>query len=706
MPTLNFTVDSALLEELGERLVGKPYIALAELVKNGYDADAKSVTIELDLKEERIVVEDFGHGMTLEEFENFWMRIGSTHKRGKLSRNLKRVLTGSKGVGRLAVQYLARELTLYTTSEKDLNTQIKAWIKWDDAIKAGDLTDAIVNYQIITSDTEFKQGTKILLSELRQTWDKVQIQNLARQIWQLEPPFKSKFFTGDVEKEFKINFTSSEKEIVAAFEKQLKAILKIWYAKIVGVNEKGTITFSLQFSGEDQITHTHTIPDCELENGEFEIRIYHLRQRQPHGITVGDARDYLNEFGGIYVYDGGFQLPYYGNKTNDWLKLERDHSHRLSKSPLLSEEIQKDIQEAMTFLPTTSRTLGVVSVNTSIEPKLDILITRDRLQENNTYKNLQDIIRYTIDYYALHEKIRKTKLGELVTDIEKPKYKKIEEVLDKYKSEIKKETYENLQKELFNVAEEIQTESEEIAKRVSIVGALSTAGITSLAYQHETKHQHTTLKKLIIDLDKIIEGIENYELRSSLIKINKELKAWLERMTNTNDLFAYLSDNENLTERNRYSVKAVIEDVIDQIKTLKGDVEINTSKIQYVLLPKASLAEWSSIFQNVFINAFNALIESEKKQIQVSVRKQGKEHELLIQDKGHGVDLENSQKLFEPFIREIKLSKEMQALGYGGTGLGLTIVKIIAHNIGCTVSFVEPEQGFNTAFSLKWSERI
>ena len=40
-----FTVDSALLSELGERLVGQPQIALAELVKNSYDADATKVKI-------------------------------------------------------------------------------------------------------------------------------------------------------------------------------------------------------------------------------------------------------------------------------------------------------------------------------------------------------------------------------------------------------------------------------------------------------------------------------------------------------------------------------------------------------------------------------------------------------------------------------------------------------------------------------------
>ena len=45
--SINFTVDSELLRELGERLVGRQYIALAELVKNSYDADASRVEIRI-----------------------------------------------------------------------------------------------------------------------------------------------------------------------------------------------------------------------------------------------------------------------------------------------------------------------------------------------------------------------------------------------------------------------------------------------------------------------------------------------------------------------------------------------------------------------------------------------------------------------------------------------------------------------------------
>jgi hypothetical protein len=44
MAKLVFTVDSALLSELGEKLVETPHIALVELVKNAYDADAQHVS--------------------------------------------------------------------------------------------------------------------------------------------------------------------------------------------------------------------------------------------------------------------------------------------------------------------------------------------------------------------------------------------------------------------------------------------------------------------------------------------------------------------------------------------------------------------------------------------------------------------------------------------------------------------------------------
>lgn len=64
--TAHFHISAALFEELGERLVSKPEIALAELIKNSYDADASYC--EVQIGDHAIVVSDDGHGLTEEEF--------------------------------------------------------------------------------------------------------------------------------------------------------------------------------------------------------------------------------------------------------------------------------------------------------------------------------------------------------------------------------------------------------------------------------------------------------------------------------------------------------------------------------------------------------------------------------------------------------------------------------------------------------------
>ena len=144
MPTLQFSVDSALLRELGERLVGQPHIALAELIKNSYDADAAAV--EVRITPDQIEVADNGQGMNLSEFKRFWMRIGSTHKGAqRRSRKLHRPLTGQKGIGRLAAQFLGSGLTLITASDRG-GRELRARVDWAKAVRAGELTRAEAKY--------------------------------------------------------------------------------------------------------------------------------------------------------------------------------------------------------------------------------------------------------------------------------------------------------------------------------------------------------------------------------------------------------------------------------------------------------------------------------------------------------------------------------------------------------------------------------
>src|SRR2546428_829863 len=112
----SFTVDSALLGELGEKLVSTVHVALAELVKNGYDADAKLITVQIlpvDGKAPRVIITDDGTGMTLEQVRQYWMKIGTVNKVADPQTLLYgRLKTGSKGIGRFACRRLGLKLRL------------------------------------------------------------------------------------------------------------------------------------------------------------------------------------------------------------------------------------------------------------------------------------------------------------------------------------------------------------------------------------------------------------------------------------------------------------------------------------------------------------------------------------------------------------------------------------------------------------------
>lgn len=246
-----------MLRELGERLIGRSEIALAELVKNSYDADARRCRVEIHV--DRIVVEDDGSGMTLDEFRRFWMRVGTTHKQALAkSRTLGRPLTGSKGVGRLAVQFLAEDIEILTRAPGE-GRYLQVKVDWNKAVSAGDLTQAQAEFRLVEGNHLFpgrsQHGTRIVLGGLKQSWGSIdQARALAQQLWMLQPPFGPEANDRNP-KAFSLDFVSGYPGLEEAFRRQMGSVLENWEARLIGRVRDGrrtnTRNITLEFRNGD-----------------------------------------------------------------------------------------------------------------------------------------------------------------------------------------------------------------------------------------------------------------------------------------------------------------------------------------------------------------------------------------------------------------------------------------------------------------------
>src|SRR3954454_24821360 len=82
--TFRFTFNGNLIAELGEESISNPAVAIAELIKNAYDAGSTHVSLDFqDITKHntRIVIADDGVGMSLTDIKERFMEVGSPHKK-------------------------------------------------------------------------------------------------------------------------------------------------------------------------------------------------------------------------------------------------------------------------------------------------------------------------------------------------------------------------------------------------------------------------------------------------------------------------------------------------------------------------------------------------------------------------------------------------------------------------------------------------
>jgi HSP90 family molecular chaperone len=188
---LHFKTNIQLKSIIGKDLINDDNIAILELVKNSFDADAKKVEVQyfnlknnddkttqsFSVSSSRLIIKDDGVGMNLEDIRDKWLNIAYSEKKSN-NRQHNRMMAGAKGVGRFSCDRLGEYLNLYTKKENS-NDYLLLKIDWkkfeiDDNTK--EIQSIDLDYETLTktelinrSIEPFNQGVLLEIIKLRRS---------------------------------------------------------------------------------------------------------------------------------------------------------------------------------------------------------------------------------------------------------------------------------------------------------------------------------------------------------------------------------------------------------------------------------------------------------------------------------------------------------------------------------------------------------
>jgi len=404
-----------ILRTLGDELISSETVALIELVKNSYDADASRVLVRFsdDVNQGKgyIVVIDNGHGMGLDTVLSAWMEPATLFKKRERRSPRGRRMLGEKGIGRFAASRLADNLEVVTRkqgSDKEVRALFD-WSQFDDEQKYLDEVEALWEETVPTeicpggaiqelwqanerqdkrTAEELLQGTILRMEGFRIAWTAEHFENLRTGLSRLVSPFlrdphvhTNEEFLIDLELPAGMDHLSGLVEPSEALQNppyQIKGE--------IDANGNYNLLLSLP-DGEERKTGTFTMDDghppiCGPIG--IEIRAWDREQEdltglaELYGSSLKNIRADLDNAAGINVYRDGFRVLPYGEPRNDWLRLD----HRRVQNP--------------TRNLSNNQVVGYVLISADANPALRDQSNREGLMEGRAVDDLRVLVKLVL----------------------------------------------------------------------------------------------------------------------------------------------------------------------------------------------------------------------------------------------------------------------------------------------------------------------
>jgi hypothetical protein len=124
--------DPNTIEHLGVKMYSTLPPVIAEIVSNAYDAEAHNVDIWLfdEGEKKEIVIKDDGHGMSFDDINKQFLRIGRNRRKdteSQKSKNGRRFVIGKKGIGKLSFFGISNKIKVETINSGIKNAFILDW---------------------------------------------------------------------------------------------------------------------------------------------------------------------------------------------------------------------------------------------------------------------------------------------------------------------------------------------------------------------------------------------------------------------------------------------------------------------------------------------------------------------------------------------------------------------------------------------------
>ena len=704
---IHFRPYARLLTMLGDQLIKNECVALIELIKNSYDADATWVKVSFDNFGEnyevkpnsKITIEDNGTGMTEDILINHWANPATPNKKLIKQFNNRtakgRIIQGEKGIGRFAVLKLGKIVKVITKTQRDISEHILNYdfSKYeedfidkykDSALFLDDLNIEYFNRlpEVFTGNNSVNSyltrninGNIIEISDLKGSWNEKKINNIYSEIVKLTSIFEAS------NQEFEIVFFKNSERLKLADNYKEKLFDLINNSSVFQIKngrfDNNSLSYSFELNGNNEILNLYDsrITGLKLYRdwsasrdfiknpincGSFNFSFFIFDLSNNADIRFKLDRDDKNliKKHRIYLYRDGIRVYPYGNEDNDWLEVDKARStYRMGD-----------------FL-SNDQTLGIVNISQQENPMLIDKTNREGLVEvDNVTNDFSILLKLFLAYIRQYPY---NTYREAIVLEEKQKKKNItSDIFNNIKEEIEKLDNKKISEMLNKLESSYSTEKESWEQRFSITEDLAGVGLSVETSSHD----------LMATISKV--NTNHYELIRYLqrnIDINKDVL--IEELTNIQEAIEFikkqLSDMQLLFRSSKQRRKNIL--VISDFEKVnklfdrvlrKNNIYVNISVYSPDLIAFATDSMLLQVFLNLFDNSVYWLQNSFIPNKEIKILFDGKTKKVIFADNGPGINEKIIPYIFEPFF---------SGKGDAGRGLGLYIARQLLKRCGYSI---------------------